>query len=203
MTEIPEHLRKRAEEARAKAAAASGASRGARRAREPAAAEPAAPAAPSEPAASSPDESRIPAHLLERSKAARAEVRGCTADRGRGARGVAAATATTCGRDRSAARRRGSGRSHAAAADRRQGRLDPGREGDSGRQGPRLAAPAAHRVRRLARVHCVRVRLLGVRERAAAAAREHQPHAEPVEGTVVLPRVAGAAHDVPSDGRRA
>ena len=62
MTEIPEHLRKRAEEARAKAAAA--------------ASEPAEAAAPvaaeaTAPAASEAD-SKIPAHLLERAKAARA-----------------------------------------------------------------------------------------------------------------------------------
>ncbi len=60
MTEIPEHLRKRAEEARAKAAAASGAAD--------------APAeggdAPSE------AESKIPAHLLARSKAAKAKAEG-------------------------------------------------------------------------------------------------------------------------------
>lgn len=57
MTEIPEHLRKRAEAARAKAA------------------EEAAPAAAaSEPAAAS--DPRIPAHLLERSKAAKAKQAG-------------------------------------------------------------------------------------------------------------------------------
>lgn len=60
MTEIPEHLRKRAEEARAKAAAAKGESADA----------PAADAAPSE------AESKIPAHLLERAKAARAKAGG-------------------------------------------------------------------------------------------------------------------------------
>ena len=60
MTEIPEHLRKRAEEARAKAAAAKA---------EPADA-PAADAAPSE------AESKIPAHLLERAKAARSKAAG-------------------------------------------------------------------------------------------------------------------------------
>ncbi len=58
MTEIPEHLRKRAEEARAKAAAAKA---------EP---EAAAAAAPSE------AESKIPAHLLERAKAARSKAAG-------------------------------------------------------------------------------------------------------------------------------
>ena len=64
MTEIPEHLRKRAEEARAKAQAESGGGT-----------EAAAPAA-----ASSTDEvaadPRIPAHLLERSKSAKAKAQG-------------------------------------------------------------------------------------------------------------------------------
>jgi len=61
MTEIPEHLRKRAEEAKAKAAAK-------------AAGDTPAPAA-EEPAASAPSagDSRIPAHLLERSKSAKAK----------------------------------------------------------------------------------------------------------------------------------
>ena len=63
MTEIPEHLRKRAEEARAKAAASEGAG--------DAAAE--APAEASEPSEA---ESKIPAHLLERSKAAKAKAGG-------------------------------------------------------------------------------------------------------------------------------
>ncbi len=63
MTEIPEHLRKRAEEARAKAAAKK--------------AEDAAPAdAPAGAAAPSEAESKIPAHLLERAKAARAKAAG-------------------------------------------------------------------------------------------------------------------------------
>jgi menaquinol-cytochrome c reductase cytochrome b/c subunit len=72
MTEIPEHLRKRAEEARAKAAAAKG---------EAAAETPAAPATPAAetPAADAPTSeaaSRIPAHLLERSRAAKARAGG-------------------------------------------------------------------------------------------------------------------------------
>ena len=69
MTEIPEHLRKRAEEARAKAAAAKG--------------DPTAPAADAAPAAAAPAdtapteaESKIPAHLLERAKAARSKAAG-------------------------------------------------------------------------------------------------------------------------------
>ena len=71
MTEIPEHLLKRAKEAREKAAAEGTA---APAAAEPAAAEPAA-AAPSEPAAE-PGDSRIPAHLLERSRAAKQKAEG-------------------------------------------------------------------------------------------------------------------------------
>jgi hypothetical protein len=65
MTEIPEHLRKRAEEARQKAAASSGTDA-------PAGGEAAAggDAPPSEAA------SKIPAHLLERSKAAKAKTAG-------------------------------------------------------------------------------------------------------------------------------
>jgi hypothetical protein len=93
MTEIPEHLRKRAEEARKKAEAkkAGGGD---------AAAETPAEAAADEadtPAASEAD-SKIPAHLLERSKAAKArQAGGETADAGAGAgavTGAAAAVAT-------------------------------------------------------------------------------------------------------------
>jgi hypothetical protein len=71
MTEIPEHLLKRAKEAREKAEAEGTA---APAAAEPAAAEPAA-AAPSEPAAATGDP-RIPAHLLERSRAAKQKAEG-------------------------------------------------------------------------------------------------------------------------------
>ncbi|MDG2025710.1 MAG: menaquinol-cytochrome c reductase cytochrome b subunit [Acidimicrobiales bacterium] len=64
MTEVPEHLRKRAEEARAKAAAAKGE-------------EDAAAGAPAESAVGGDDAaSKIPAHLLERSKAAKAKADG-------------------------------------------------------------------------------------------------------------------------------
>ena len=83
MTEIPEHLRKRAEEARKKAAAAKAGG-----ADTPAAAETGgAPAdAPQSEAAS-----RIPAHLLERSKAAKAASAG--GDAGGGGTATAVATA--------------------------------------------------------------------------------------------------------------
>jgi len=65
MTEIPEHLRKRAEEAKAKAAAKAAGDAPAEAAAE-------APAA----AAPSAGDSRIPAHLLERSKSAKAKKEG-------------------------------------------------------------------------------------------------------------------------------
>ena len=77
MTEIPEHLRKRAEEARAKAAAAKA------EAAPPAeAAAPADAAAGAEAAAPSEAASRIPAHLLERSRAAKAAAGGGAAGGG-------------------------------------------------------------------------------------------------------------------------
>jgi menaquinol-cytochrome c reductase cytochrome b/c subunit len=80
MTEIPEHLRKRAEEARKKAAAAKGGDA-------PAAADAGGGAeAPRSEAAS-----RIPAHLLERSKAAKAKAEG--GDAGGGGTATAVATA--------------------------------------------------------------------------------------------------------------
>jgi len=81
MTEIPEHLRKRAEEARKKAAASGAGSD--------------APAAGGD-AAPSEAESKIPAHLLERSKAAKAKAAGgeaSTAVAATGGGGVATATA--------------------------------------------------------------------------------------------------------------
>jgi len=77
MTEVPEHLRKRAEEARAKAAAA--------KAESADSADDAELSAEQQEAAS-----KIPAHLLERSKAAKAKAEG--GDDGSGA--VATATAT-------------------------------------------------------------------------------------------------------------
>jgi hypothetical protein len=82
MTEIPEHLRKRAEEARKKAAAAKGGDA-------PAAA---AGGADGGDAPKSEAASRIPAHLLERSKAAKAKSAG--GDPGGGGGGTATAVAT-------------------------------------------------------------------------------------------------------------
>ena len=79
MTEIPEHLRKRAEEAKAKAAAK--------------AAEASADAAPAPAAAPASDaDSKIPAHLLERAKAARAKAAGGGEEASAGG-GTAVATA--------------------------------------------------------------------------------------------------------------
>jgi hypothetical protein len=71
MTEIPEHLRKRAEEARAKAAASKDEDAAATPPAEPAATDAGETAAPTSEAAS-----RIPAHLLERSRAAKARAEG-------------------------------------------------------------------------------------------------------------------------------
>jgi hypothetical protein len=80
VTEIPEHLRKRAEEARKKAEAASGGEAA------PAGGEAAAPTPSAE-------ESRIPAHLLERSKAAKAKASGEPEAEAAGGGGTAVATA--------------------------------------------------------------------------------------------------------------
>jgi menaquinol-cytochrome c reductase cytochrome b/c subunit len=91
MTEIPEHLRKRAEEARKKAEAATATSGGA----DAPAGEPTPAAAASEPAASE-EASRIPAHLLERSKAAKAKADGGDAE-ATGGGGTAVATAEPVG----------------------------------------------------------------------------------------------------------
>lgn len=81
MTEIPEHLRKRAEEARAKAAAKE--------------AEAAPAEAPAADAGGSEADSKIPAHLLERAKAARAKASG--AAEGGDAGGAAVTTAPAGG----------------------------------------------------------------------------------------------------------
>jgi hypothetical protein len=80
VTEIPEHLRKRAEEARKKAEAASGGGDA------PAGGGAAAPPPSAE-------ESRIPAHLLERSKAAKAKASGEPEAEASGGGGTAVATA--------------------------------------------------------------------------------------------------------------
>jgi menaquinol-cytochrome c reductase cytochrome b/c subunit len=87
MTEIPEHLRKRAEAARAKAKAKEGAA-------DTGAAPADGGAAPADAGAAPKSEagSRIPAHLLERSKAAKAKA-GAGAEAGEGGGGTAVATA--------------------------------------------------------------------------------------------------------------
>ncbi|MEJ7844578.1 MAG: menaquinol-cytochrome c reductase cytochrome b subunit [Acidimicrobiales bacterium] len=91
MTEIPEHLRKRAEEARARKAAEQGGGDAA-----PATDAAAATATPSEEAAPSAAASRIPAHLLERSKAAKATSAGADDETGGGG-GVAVAAPPMAG----------------------------------------------------------------------------------------------------------
>jgi menaquinol-cytochrome c reductase cytochrome b/c subunit len=86
MTEIPEHLRKRAEEARKKAAAASGGDAPAGGGTAAGGGDQGAEAPKSEAA------SKIPAHLLERSKAAKSKAAGGGAEAGGGA-GAATGTA--------------------------------------------------------------------------------------------------------------
>jgi hypothetical protein len=88
MTEIPEHLRKRAEAARAKAAEKAAAEAGGGDAA-PAAAASDAPAAETSEAAS-----KIPAHLLERSRAAKAKQAGAAADGGDAVVAAGGGTAT-------------------------------------------------------------------------------------------------------------
>jgi hypothetical protein len=88
MTEIPEHLRKRAEEARAKAEAKKAAEGGGAAA----AGGGDAPAASSEPPSEA--ESRIPAALLERSRAAKARAEGAAGGGGGGGGGGGVGTAT-------------------------------------------------------------------------------------------------------------
>jgi hypothetical protein len=81
MTEVPEHLLKRAQAAKEKAAAKKAAESG-------------GDAAPAEPAGeSTPADSRIPAHLLERSKAAKARKAGATAEAAPSGGGTATAVA--------------------------------------------------------------------------------------------------------------
>jgi quinol---cytochrome c reductase cytochrome c subunit, bacillus type len=82
MTEIPEHLRKRAEEARQKAEAAKAAEGGGAAETPPADTGAGAADAPTSEAAS-----RIPAHLLERSRAAKAAAGGGGGDSGGGGEG--------------------------------------------------------------------------------------------------------------------
>jgi hypothetical protein len=78
MTEIPEHLRKRAEAARQKAEDA-----------KKAAEAPAAAAGADSPASADAGDSKIPAHLLERSKAAKAKKEAGAAEAGAGVAAVA------------------------------------------------------------------------------------------------------------------
>ena len=195
MTEIPEHLLKRAQQAREKAEAD---------------AAPATPAAAascrgesSEPAS----DPRIPAHLLERSRAAKAQTEG--------------------GRRRRIGRRRG----RRARASRQRRRRGPERAAAC----PSGAGPGGHTQRLLTVVKSGSIQdvkaspvdkvhtwphLLAAEFVAALActaftfffsvwvnapllrAGQPQPDPEPFEGAVVLPRPAGTADDVPPDDRR-
>ncbi len=196
MTEIPEHLLKRAKEAREKAAAEEAPA---------AAAETPADAAAGagEEAASDP---RIPAHLLERSRAARSKT---ADDAGESEGGGAVAVADKVGAVVTAAPGGGSVPLGAGPGGHTQRLLTVVKSGSiqevkaaPDRQGAHMAPPARRRVRRLPVVHRVHVPVLGVGQRPAAATRQPEPDTEPVEGAVVLPRSPGTAHDVPPDDRR-
>ena len=146
MTEIPEHLRKRAEEARKKAAAAKAGGADA-----PAAAETGGAPRPTRRRARPPAAS--PPTCSSASKAAKAGQRAATPAAAappprwppRRRRPPAAAAGPAAGRR--------PGRSHPAPAHGRQVRLDPGRQGRPAGQGPRLAPPARRRVRRRPGLH--------------------------------------------------
>ena len=165
MTEVPEHLLKRAQAAKDKARRQGGRRRWRRRG-----------AGRHRAAARRGDstESRIPAHLLERSKAAKAKKDGGAAAEAGGGVGRAPRPAAAWRRSRRLPPAAGPGRSHPAPADGRQVRVDPGRQGQAPGQGPRLAAPADRRVRRRAVHDGVHHDLLDLRERAAARARQLQ-----------------------------
>src|SRR5205807_8206382 len=95
----------------------------------------------------------------------------------------------------------GSGRTYAATPDRGEVRVDSADPRRGPGQGARVAAPARDRVRGSPRSHGGVADLLGGGARAAARSGRLQQDAQPVEGTVVLPRTAGAADDVPPDDR--
>ncbi len=224
MAEVPEHLLKRAAERKAALEAkkqaeaeAAGGGAPAEAAVAPAAAAAGGPSA-EEVSASNADAEKtgkIPAHLLARSQAAKAKAAAGASGGGEGegaaagggtltttAPATGAAAAARGGRRRPRARAGRSGRTHPAAADRRQGGLHPRRQVDADRQGQRVAPPARRRVRGRAGHDRLPAGVLGLRQRSPARAGQLQPDPEPVEGAVVLPRSAGAAHAVPSDGGR-
>ena len=93
-------------------------------------------------------------------------------------------------------------RRQAPAAGAGPARGHPARRARAGRPRQRVAAPADRGVRRHVHPAGGPDGLLDVRQRAAARAGQPEPHAEPVEGAVVLPGPAGAAALLPPDDRR-
>ena len=203
MTEIPEHLRKRAEEAREKAAAPRPARRADGRPRQPPRRRPRGRAPRGRPADPGP-----PARAQPRPPRRKAEGGG-DADAGAGG-GGAVAVADRRRRGRPAAAAAGGVPLGAGPGGHTQRLLTVVKSGSiqdvkatPGRQGPRVAAPARRRVRRRRWSALAFTFVFSIFVNAPLlAAGQHQPDAEPVEGAVVLPRPAGAAHDVPPDGRR-
>ena len=196
MTEIPEHLRKRAEAARAEGRGRQGRRRrrrcrGARRVGRADA--PAARLRQQDP--------RAPPRALEGGQ-------GPQGSRHRRGRGRRRRRHPGAGRRHRRRHRRPAARRHRARpvtpsacsrwSSRARSRTSSPRRVDKVHVWPHLLA--VEFVASLAMTG-VRPDLLDLRERPAARAGQRQRDAEPVEGPVVLPRPAGAAHHVPPDGR--
>ena len=216
MAEVPEHLLRRSrerrkalglpvegEEADAPAEAARAADAGGA---EAAPAEEAAPVAASADAGETITESAggVPAHLLERSRKRKAALAGGGGGDAPAAGGGGTATATLP-RTAAATAPAPSGTGPGGHTQRlltvvKSGSIQQTRADaqDKVHVWPHLLVIEFAAI---AVVHRVPHDLLRAREGAAARPRRRQPDAEPVEGTVVLPRVAGAAHDVHADGR--
>ena len=188
MTEIPEHLLKRAQAAREKSADAAPA------APQPPPTPPRPPKPPHLPTRAS------PTHLLQRSKAAKAAKAGGAAEEAP-AGGGAVAVAEKVGAVVAAPRRPAAACRSAPAPVATPSACSPWSSRGSIQDVKATPVDKVHTwPHLLAAEFVVRagmtafvVHLLGVRQRPAAAARQHQPDPQPVEGAVVLPRPAGTA----------
>ena len=187
MTEIPEHLLKRAKEAKERAAASSG---------------DAAPAASGADAgAQTPEQaaaaSKIPQHLLDRAKAAR------SASAGTAVEAAAPAAATAAGGAVATAAPNAptgpGGHTQRLLTVVKSGSIQDVKSAPVDKVHV-VAASARCRVCCRTCRYCVLADLLDLRKRTTARACRLQCHAEPIQGPVVLPGSAGTAHYVPPHG---
>ena len=190
MTEVPEHLLKRAQEAKDKAAAKKAEASGGDTAE----------SGGDAPAA----DSRIPAHLLERSKAAKAAKAGGDAEASGGGGGTAVATKPEAPVAASAGLPTGAGpggHTQRLLTVVKSGSIQDvkAKPQDKVHVWPHLLV--IEFVAALAMTAFVFV-FSWLVERTVARAGELQRDAEPLQGPVVLPGSSGVAHDVPSDGGR-